>query len=164
MEKIFVSLGSNIDREYNIRSGIKALKAAFGELIISSVYESEAEGFKGDPFYNAVVGFAANNCMNVYKTLHNIEDQHGRIRGQEKFSARTLDLDLLFCGTEDLRASGLDVPRREVTQYAFILWPLAEIAPDFIHPLENLSIAALWQVYKSKNAESLGCIKKLNFQ
>jgi len=164
MAKIFVSMGSNIDREHNIRSGIKALKGAFGKLILSSVYESEAAGFKGDPFYNAVVGFAANNCMNVYNVLHDIEDQHGRIRGQEKFSARTLDLDLLFYGCEDLRGSGLDVPRQEVTQYAFILWPLAEIAPDFVHPLENRSIAALWQAFKTKNAGRMGSIKRLSFK
>jgi len=164
MAKIFVSMGSNIDREHNIHSGIKALQNSFGELVLSSVYESDAEGFEGDPFFNLVVGFDANDYKAVYKTLHEIEDQHGRIRGQEKFSSRTLDLDLLFFGSEDLRVHGLDVPRREVTQYAFILWPLAEIAPNFVHPTENLSIEALWQAHKTRNAESLGAIEKLTLK
>ncbi len=156
-------MGSNIDREHNIRSGIEALRQAFGELRLSSVYESEAAGFKGDPFYNLVVGFDADNYKNIHKILHEIEYQHGRIRGQEKFSARTLDLDLLFYGSEDLHSVGLDVPRQEVTRYAFILWPLAEIAPDFIHPLENLSIDALWQAYKIHSGSSMGSIKKVPF-
>ena len=163
MVKVFVSLGSNINREHNIRSGIKALQDSFGELVLSSVYESDAEGFKGDPFYNLVVGFAADNHIEVHKILHEIEDHHGRIRGQEKFSSRTLDLDLLFFGSEDLRAQGLDVPRQEVIQYAFILWPLAEIAPDFVHPTENRSIEALWRAYKAQHMGSLGSIKKLSF-
>ena len=132
--------------------------------MLSSVYESDAAGFEGDPFYNLVVAFDANNYRDVHKILHEIEDQHGRIRGQEKFSSRTLDLDLLFFGSEDLSAHGLDVPRQEVTQYAFILWPLAEIAPDFVHPTENLSIEALWQAYKTGNAHSLGAIEQLTLK
>ncbi|PCI06641.1 MAG: 2-amino-4-hydroxy-6-hydroxymethyldihydropteridine diphosphokinase [Gammaproteobacteria bacterium] len=97
MAIIYISLGSNIDREQNTRAGINALRQAFGELTLSSVYESEAVGFAGNAFYNMVV--ACEVSTPVFETneiLRAIEDAHGRDRRGPKFSSRTLDLDLLL--------------------------------------------------------------------
>ena len=57
MPTVYVSIGSNVDREFNIRSSVKVLREYFPGLRPSSVYETEAQGFNGDPFYNLVVGF-----------------------------------------------------------------------------------------------------------
>jgi len=147
MARIYISVGSNINRDFNIRGGVRMMAEHFGALTLSSVYESEAVGFSGDAFYNMVVGveteLAITDCISLLKQ---IEDQFGRVRGAEKFSGRTLDLDLL---TYDQLVCDVPVqlPRGEITENAFVLWPLAEIAPEQIHPLTQKSYAALWQSY-----------------
>ncbi|GHG61567.1 2-amino-4-hydroxy-6-hydroxymethyldihydropteridine diphosphokinase [Alishewanella longhuensis] len=147
MVLVYISVGSNINRDFNIRGGLRGLAEHFGALTLSSVYESEAVGFCGDPFYNMVVGaetdLSIGDCIRLLKQ---IEDQYGRVRGAEKFSGRTLDLDLLtydqvICDTP------VQLPRGEITENAFVLWPLAEIAAEQIHPVTGQSYAALWQAY-----------------
>ena len=147
MAFILISVGSNIEREHHIRVAIKELRQAFGELMISSVYESEAVGFTGDPFYNLVVGAHTNlsvaECVQCFKQ---IEDRHGRKRNVARFSGRTLDLDLL---TYDqlVCQQPVQLPRDEITKNAFVLWPMAELVPDQIHPVTGLSYQQLWQQY-----------------
>lgn len=147
MVSVYISVGSNINRDFNVRGGVKMLAEHFGALTLSSVYESAAVGFSGDPFYNLVVGVQTNlSISDCVSLLKKIEDQFGRVRGAEKFSGRTLDLDLL---TYDQVICDLPVqlPRGEITENAFVLWPLAEIAAEQIHPLTGQSYAALWQAY-----------------
>lgn len=155
MTTIYISLGSNINREKNTRAGIVALKQAFGDLILSSVYESEAVGFDGDAFYNMVI--ACETSMPVHDTnqvLRDIEDANGRDRSGPKFSSRTLDLDLLLYDELMLDENGLKLPRGEILKNAFVLWPLAEIAPQLIHPEAGVSYARLWSDF-DKSRESL---------
>lgn len=151
MPPVYVSVGSNIDRENNIRSAIVSLQNCFPGLVLSSVYETAAEGFDGDPFYNLVVGFETDQSVGVINhTLRSIENDHGRERPGVKFSSRTLDLDLLLYG--DQVFNDKDIPRDEITRYAFVLKPLAEIAPDFPHPQLNKSIGVLWENFVVKRA------------
>ncbi|NOR40646.1 MAG: 2-amino-4-hydroxy-6-hydroxymethyldihydropteridine diphosphokinase [Gammaproteobacteria bacterium] len=155
MPRIYISLGSNIDRESNTRAGVKALRERFGELELSSVYESEAVGFEGDAFYNMVI--ACNVTEDVHSTnqvLRDIEDDNGRDRSGPKFSSRTLDLDLLLYDDLVLDELGLKIPREEILHNAFVLWPLAEIAPQLTHPEAGKSYADLWQAF-DKTRESL---------
>jgi len=150
--RAWLSLGSNIDREKNIRSALDALEAAFGRLLVSPVYESEAVGFAGDPFLNLVVGVDTDRSSSeVAATLRLIEQTHGRVRDGGKFSARTLDIDLLTYGQQVIHAAGVDVPRDEITRYAFVLRPLAKVAGNELHPVEGVSYQALWDQFdKSK--------------
>ncbi len=130
MARIYISLGSNIERDRHTRAGIDALRERFGELELSSVYESEAVGFEGDAFYNMVI--ACDTSEDVHTTnraLAEIEDAHGRERSGPRFSSRTLDLDLLLYDDLVLDENGLRLPREEILKNAFVLWPLAEIAP-----------------------------------
>ena len=155
MSTIYISLGSNINREENTREGVKALREAFGDLVLSSVYESDAVGFKGDAFYNMVIaGDVDVPVHEANRMLRDIEDRHGRDRSGPKFSSRTLDLDLLLYDDLVLEENGLTLPRGEILKNAFVLWPLAEIAPALKHPQDGRSYDELWAQF-DKSRENL---------
>jgi len=149
MATAYISLGSNIEAEHHLRIAINELRKHYGELQLSSVYESEAVGFEGDNFLNMVVALQSEQSVEIVAaTLRDIEDQHGRVRSGPRFSPRTLDLDLLLYDALILdKASGLDIPRDEITKNAFVLLPLAELAPDFLHPVQQLSMRSLWNAF-----------------
>jgi len=141
----YISIGSNIDKDKNIPASLKALAARFGKLMVSSIYESEPVGFTGDTFYNLVVGFESDmDVKDVAKQLRQIELDHGRSRNSKKFSARTLDLDLILYGDLVIQEGRLRIPRDEIERYAFVLEPLAEIAGGLRHPVKQVSYAELW--------------------
>lgn len=145
MAWVWLSIGSNIDRERYIRGAVQALREQFGELVLSSVYETPSEGFDGDPFYNLVAGFETIlPPEQLHPMLRAIEDAHDRERTGPKFSARTLDIDLLTYGDEITDRGGKALPRDEILKYGFVLGPLAEVAPDEIHPQAGRSYAELW--------------------
>jgi 2-amino-4-hydroxy-6-hydroxymethyldihydropteridine diphosphokinase len=159
MATIYISLGSNIKREGNTRAGVEALKQAFGHLTLSSVYESEAVGFDGDAFYNMVIACEVDEPVHdSNQILRDIEDANGRDRSGPKFSSRTLDLDLLLYDDLILDEKGLVLPRGEILKNAFVLWPLAEIAPNLLHPEAGISYAELWAGF-DKTRESLSPIE-----
>ena len=145
MAWVYISLGSNIDREINTRAGVSALQSQYGNLLLSSVYESEAVGFEGSNFFNMVIALQTDESVQqVAQHLRQIEEQYGRDRSGPRFSSRTLDLDLLLYDDLVLDEPGLQIPRDEILQRAFVLWPLAEVAPDLKHPVAAKSYAQLW--------------------
>ena len=159
MVRIYVSLGSNIDRERNTCSGVEALRRRFGELELSSVYESESVGFEGDAFYNMVIACeVGEDVHSVNRALAEIEDAHGRDRSGPRFSSRTLDLDLLLYDDLVLDENGLRLPREEILKNAFVLWPLAELAPDQVHPVAGKTYAELWADF-DRSKETLAPIE-----
>lgn len=144
MAKIYLGIGSNINREATIRHGLKALEAYYGELHVSPVYESKAYGFDGDDFLNLVVCFESDvDIDDLEEHLKAIEHQSGRNHSDSSYCARTLDIDLLLY--DDLICEEHDLPRSDVIEYAFVLKPLCDIAPELIHPVEKKSINELWQ-------------------
>nr|VFJ48567.1 MAG: 2-amino-4-hydroxy-6-hydroxymethyldihydropteridinediphosphokinase [Candidatus Kentron sp. FM]VFJ48948.1 MAG: 2-amino-4-hydroxy-6-hydroxymethyldihydropteridinediphosphokinase [Candidatus Kentron sp. FM]VFK13894.1 MAG: 2-amino-4-hydroxy-6-hydroxymethyldihydropteridinediphosphokinase [Candidatus Kentron sp. FM] len=148
MAKVYVSLGSNIDRSRNIRFAIKRLQAEYAPLLTSSVYESDPVGFQGDRFFNLVVGFDTHDSpAAVFRTLRSIEHQCDRTRGGIRFSDRTLDLDLLLYDALVIREQGITLPREEILTCAFVLAPLAEIAGEHRHPVQRHTFARLWSEF-----------------
>ena len=152
MAKIYISIGSNIDAENNIRISIHALQDHYGKLILSSVYESEAVGFEGDNFLNLVAGVKTDEDVHaVVTTLRKIEDENGRDRSSPRFSARTVDLDLLLYDDLILKEDGLELPRDEITKNAFVLLPLEEIAPQLIHPMSGNTMCDHWMNFDKES-------------
>ena len=151
MAWVYISLGSNIDREELTRAGVDALQKRYGELVLSSVYESEAVGFEGDSFYNMVIGLQTDDdVFKVFQALRLIEDENGRDRSGPRFSSRTLDLDLLLYDDLIINQDKLQIPRDEILVRAFVLWPMAEVAPDLLHPEVNKTYAELWAEFDKK--------------
>lgn len=152
MPRVFVGVGSNINRDESVRAGVADLREQYGELQLSSVYESEAVGFEGDVFYNLVVAFDTEESIDeVVAVLSHIEEAHGRVRGGERFASRTLDLDLLLYGDMVASGEGYHVPRDEIPRYAFVLWPLSELAPGMLHPETGETFSAMWDAFDKRN-------------
>lgn len=155
---VFLSLGSNIDREHNIRSGLDRLAAQFGQVELSPVYESVAVGFEGAAFLNLVARIETSLAPGkLADLLHDIEAEHGRVRGDKKYASRTLDIDILTYGELTGEVDGMVLPRDEILRYAFVLQPLADLAPEGRHPVlgetyrellqrTDFSAQRLWQV------------------
>jgi len=148
MPYVYVSFGSNINPEENIRSGILNLKEIYPDITLSSVYRSKAVGFDGDDFYNLVAGFESDRSVYIIvEQLKHIEDMHNRKRNNPRFSPRTLDIDLLLYDDLVISEQYLKIPRDEITQYAFVLYPLAEIAGQLRHPVTGKTYKDLWQKF-----------------
>lgn len=147
---VYISIGSNIDRERYVRAALDALVGWFGELDISPVYESEAVGFDGSPFLNLVVGVRTNLSVGeLSRHFKQLEAENGRHPEAPKFSARTLDLDILTYGEAVGRMDGVELPRSEILKNAFVLRPLADLAPTVKHPVCRKGYLELWQAYST---------------
>ncbi len=147
MARIFIGVGSNIERERYLRAGLMALQEVFSECQCSSVYESDAFGFDGDPFFNLVISATTSlSVREVSATLRKIEFAHGRPENARKFSGRTLDLDLLAYDALVI-SDPLVLPREEILKNAFVLCPFAELAPEWRHPLAEKTLTVLWQAF-----------------
>ncbi|MET0008269.1 MAG: 2-amino-4-hydroxy-6-hydroxymethyldihydropteridine diphosphokinase [Candidatus Thiodiazotropha sp. 6PLUC4] len=146
--RAWLSLGSNQAPMRHLPKAIDDLRAMFGDLCISPVYESEAVGFKGDNFINLVVGIHTwLSPVTLNERLKGIEEKHGRQRSGDKFDARTIDIDLLTYGAEVVDKGEMQLPRDEILRYAFVLLPLCEVAGEEFHPRVGKTYRQLWQAF-----------------
>lgn len=163
---VYVGIGSNIEQEKYLRIAAQSLKEHFGEgcqLQLSPVYKTRAVGFDGDDFFNLVACFYTRlSPVAVEKNLKAIEHKNGRRRGQDKFSARTLDIDLLLYDQEIIHSAAINIPRDEIEKYAFVLSPLSDIAPDLIHPETKKTMSEMWR--QLKQSTKLQALKQIDFK
>ena len=154
MAEVYISIGSNVDAQNNIKADLSTLKNQFGDLTLSPIYQNTAIGFDGDDFINLVVGLTTElSIIELVDSLHQIEAAQGRNRESAKFSPRTLDMDLLLYDQECFDSPQVSIPRDEITKYAFVLQPLFDLIPDFIHPSLNVSIKSLWEDFDKQNLQ-----------
>jgi 2-amino-4-hydroxy-6-hydroxymethyldihydropteridine diphosphokinase len=143
--RAYLSLGSNLDPERHLARALEELRARFGTVVASRLVRTPAVGFDGPDFLNAAAIVETDlDIVALDAWLHALEDAHGRRRDVPRFSDRPLDIDIVFYDDLVFRGAGnLQVPRPEL-QHAFVLQPLAEIAPDFRDPVSGRTLAALW--------------------
>lgn len=157
MPRVWVSVGSNIDRERHTRAALEELRAMFGDLVVSPLYETHAVGFEGDAFYNLVVGFDTElPPSRLHDLLREIESRNGRVRGGERLAPRTIDLDLLTYGDALTDEGGKRLPRDEILRYAFVLAPLADVAGDERHPQLDETYRSLWERFAVEEGQGQG--------
>lgn len=145
MAYVYLSLGSNIDARGHIAAALDSLSDEFGDLLVSSVYESESVGFAGDNFLNLVVGLESDRSVgSLDLSFKAIENARQRDRSTPRFSARTLDIDILCVDDLHRDIDGVSLPRDEILHNAFVLLPLAEIAPNTLHPVTGMSYRQHW--------------------
>jgi len=138
---VYLGLGSNIDAGKNLRTAVDALRRRYGELTVSPVYRSAPVGFEGPDFLNLVVALATDATpLEVLDEIERIHAMAGRQRGPDRYSSRPLDIDLLLYGDAVDPSQPLRLPRRDILEYGFVLRPLADIAPDLVHPVTGRTI------------------------
>lgn len=144
LTRVYLGLGSNIEREAHLGAGLDALAGLLSDLRCSPVFESHAVGIKSGNFFNLVVtGETELPLLELDRRLKFIEADNGRYAPERK--GLPLDIDVLMY--DDLHGTfdGLVLPRAEILKNAFVLWPLALLAPELVHPGEGKSMARLWQ-------------------
>ena len=152
MARVYLSLGSNVEPQRHLRAALQELRQRFGELAVSPAYRSRSVGFDGPDFVNLAVGLETGlspEALNVW--LHELEDRHGRRRDVPRYSDRTLDVDIVLYGDLVRQGEGhLEIPRKEL-KHAFVLRPLADIAPDLRHPIDGRTMAELWAAFPAES-------------
>lgn len=151
--KAYLSLGSNIEPEANLRSALAALRERFGGVVVSPAYRMPAVGFDGPAFLNAAAIIDSDlDPFALVAWLQGLERAHGRMRNHVKHSSRTLDMDIVYFNNLVLDLPGkLQLPRPEL-RHAFVLKPLADIAPGFVDPVRGTSLAELWEAHPEHDA------------
>jgi len=149
---IHLGLGSNRDKHQNIRAGVAALRGQAElnacNMRVSRVFRSAAVGFAGKDFFNLVVSFHSDVSVGRLNDIcKQIEAQHGHQGDVAKFSPRTLDIDVLLYD-QCCEAKPVQLPRAEILENAFVLWPLAELSPLLRHPQTQRSYFEHWREYQ----------------
>lgn len=153
MHTAYLGLGSNIEADRNIASAVAALRRVFKNIEFSPFYRCSPFGFEGEDFINAVAkvetGLAPLDLKNF---LVEMEDRHGRDRESPKYSSRTLDVDILLYDDLYLLSPQLEIPRDEILQAAYVLRPLADLAPGLVHPVRRRTLFELWEDFRGEKA------------
>lgn len=159
MHTYYLGIGSNVQRIHNIKSALNYLSCSFKGLEQSNVYRSPSYGFEGHDFYNLVVKIKTIFSPHLLKAwLNYVEDLHGRDRNKPRYSNRTLDIDLLLCDDLIVDDEIIQIPRDEILKRKYVLKPLVDLAPDFIHPVAKKRLAEIWQTLEFNDDSQLNVI------
>ena len=144
--EVFLSIGSNVEPEENLKFACRELKKTFGNIQVSSVYRNKPIGFQGNDFLNMVVKVKSTLSPNeILDCLRGLEARTGRDIGTGAFDSRTFDIDMILFGDLFHPENHFKIPRNDIERYSFVLCPLAEIEPDGIHPLIGKTFKDLWE-------------------
>ena len=146
MRKIYLSIGSNKGNRYSfIKEALRLIQKDIGEVIlISKIYETKSWGFQSDNFLNLCILIKSELIpAELIIKLKNLEERIGRERNNEKIEAREIDIDILFYSDEIVNQKDLIIPHQRLHLRNFVLYPLNDIAADFIHPILLKSVNEL---------------------
>ena len=143
--RVYVAAGSNVEPVASLVKALAVLRERFPDLVVSPAYRNVAVGFEGEDFINLVVGFTTPLPLAaLLAELHAVEALCGRGRDEPKWAKRRMDLDVLLYGDLVGEFPGAKLPRPDLLKRAFMLGPLADVAPGLRHPTLDLTIAELW--------------------
>lgn len=146
MPQVYVAAGSNIEPERHLTLAVAELERQFTGMRFSPWYRNTAVGFDGEDFINFVAGFPTELPVNqVLQRLRAIETLCGRPREAPRWAPRSMDLDVLLFGDLVCQEPHLKLPRPDLLKRAYMLGPLADLAPDLVHPTEKRTIGELWR-------------------
>jgi 2-amino-4-hydroxy-6-hydroxymethyldihydropteridine diphosphokinase len=146
MPQVFVAAGSNVEPERHLALAVAHLRREFPGVAFSPWYRNSAAGFEGDDFINFVAAFtSALPVHEVLARLHYIEEQCGRPRAAARWAPRTMDLDILLYDELVCDEPQLKLPRPDLLKRAYMLGPLADLAPGLVHPTAKMTIGELWE-------------------
>ena len=159
MTTVLLSLGSNLRPHHYLRLALDVLQERFGRIVASPAYRTPAVGFDGPDFLNNAVMLETDLPLaELDDWLHAVEDAHGRDRSGPRFSDRTLDIDVVYYGDLVVEGPGhLRIPRPEL-KHAFVLKPLADVAPDFVDPVSGRTLAELWRAHPQHGLETFDAL------
>jgi 2-amino-4-hydroxy-6-hydroxymethyldihydropteridine diphosphokinase len=147
---VYIAAGSNVEPERHLTQAVEALEQAFPGIRFSPWYQNRAAGFEGEDFINFAAGFMTQlPLQEVIRRLHLIEALCDRHRDAPRWAPRTMDLDLLLYGGQVSEVPPL--PRPDLVKRAYMLGPLADLAPDLVHPTAQLTIRELWQRFDQRS-------------
>jgi 2-amino-4-hydroxy-6-hydroxymethyldihydropteridine diphosphokinase len=159
MKKVFLGLGSNLgNREEIMKEALKMIGETTGKIVSSSsVYETEPWGFESDnDFLNMVLSVESDlSPSGILGRILMIESQLGRIRCEDQNSSRNIDIDILLYNNEIVNESALKIPHPRMHERRFVLVPLCEIAPEFIHPVLKKSVRSILKSCKDTSEVNL---------
>jgi len=144
--EVYVAAGSNVDPLVNLARALVMLRAHYPGLRRSRAWRNAAVGFEGADFVNLVVGFPTQETpRTVLERLHEAEEACGRTRDAPRWAPRSMDLDILLYGDRVSDEPGLVLPRPDLLRRAYMLGPMAELAPGLRHPTQLISMRELWE-------------------
>lgn len=146
MTQAYIAVGSNIAPADNVRRAIELLAAKVELTAVSTVYLTPAEGRPDqDPYYNCIVAVRTALPAEQLKAdvLKAIEDRLGRVRTDDRFAPRTIDLDLIVYDRLEIDSASLKLPDPHILTRAFVAVPLAEVAPELVLPRWNVPVSTV---------------------
>ncbi len=152
MATVYLGLGSNESPQKNLSLALRELETYYGELAVSRVYRSAAVGFDGADFLNLVIRVQTeDSALAICDEIENIHNLAGRVRGSGKWASRPLDIDLLLYNDLINFDRPIRVPRDDILKYSFVLRPLAELAPERVHPVTGKTMLEHWQEFDASS-------------
>jgi 2-amino-4-hydroxy-6-hydroxymethyldihydropteridine diphosphokinase len=145
---VFVAAGSNVEPVANLCRALDGLRRHYPRLRCSPAYRNRAAGFAGDDFVNLVIAFDTDERLGeVIGRLQDVEADCGRARDAPRWAPRSMDLDILLFGDLVHEEAGLVLPRPDLLRRAYMLGPMADLAPELVHPVLGRTMRELWAAF-----------------
>jgi 2-amino-4-hydroxy-6-hydroxymethyldihydropteridine diphosphokinase len=149
VENVVLILGTNLgDRKSNLESAREFIQEHLGEITgSSSIYFSSSWGYDGKEFLNQVISIQSSlNASDLLTAIKKFERNSGRKERAKSYADRTIDIDILYYGDEIIEEEGLTVPHEAMQKRRFVLMPLADLLPVYVHPLLKKTSAELLEL------------------